>query len=1053
MSRVRDVPVTAAQRAMWTLQRLHPGLDIFSGGIAASVGGPLEPELLERSVQGLVARHEILRTTFPATGAQPVQRIHRELAVPVTRHRLDDCDDEQLLERLVADSRSAYDLQRGPLVRFRVYERPTHDPVVFVGIHHLVGDLVSLRLMLEELEARHEALRTGRPHGLGAPPPQFREHSSWQNRLVESAEGRRHERYWLERLADAPSLSMPLDRSRPPREDHRGASRMVELSATLVDRIARAAKSADTSLFPMLITAFAVLLHRFSGQPSIIVGSYTTGRPEGRKIMLGPAANPIALRMDLASPFPLADAAREMSREIRRASEHQFYPLALTAERLGIRRDPSRSPVYQAAFNPDRQKPLLLSAPSWRSEPWLPLTLRGQEGQFELKLNTCLRSDGSLAAAFQYQTALYDEATAARLVRAWRVLLEDAAARPDRSLGALRLLDAESERQILRDWNRTEMEYPREAGVHELVRVQADRTPDAVAIRCRGESLTYSELASKIAGLAGRLRAEGVGDGGMVGVCMEPSIDQVAVLLAILETGAAYLPLDPTDPEARRQAMLEDCPVDLLVGTASALPGSPAPRTLAVEEIERVPPAAPRAIGKLEGGGARRAYVIFTSGSTGRPKGVAVNHCSLVNLLRAMQRLLDVGPDDSWLSITRLSFDIAALELFLPLVRGATLVVAEADVAGSGARLASAIRRYESTVLQATPGSWRLLYGAGGTGGRTITRLCGGEALSRSLADEMLGEPGPVWNVYGPTETTIWSTASRVTPGHRTPPIGRPIGNTRAYVLDAHRRPVPVGVVGELWIGGDGVADGYVGRPDLTAERFHPDPFSDDPDGRLYRTGDLARWLPSGELEYQGRMDEQVKVRGVRVELGEVEAALRKVPDIRDAVVVADDRDGPETRLFGYVVGRPGGQLEMSEVREQLRKRLPDYMMPASVTELEEIPLTANRKVDRGALPAPRRGSSEREEAFTAPRDATEEELARLFAEVLGVERVGIDDDFFALGGASIASLELAEKARRLGLSFTPEAVFEHRTVRVLATRLGEERPRGAGGRQSGCRA
>jgi amino acid adenylation domain-containing protein len=1039
MSDVREAAATHGQRAIWTLQRIDPALDTYSGGYAVTVDEPLEPALLERAVNATVLRHESLRTTFgESAGRLLVQRIHPWLAVPIEWNHIAPTDDATLLDRLVTDSRRPFDLEHGPLLRVSVYARGDREHVVLLAGHHITLDLLSMRLLMEEFEERYVAMRRGAPDGIPALPCQFRDHAVWQNAMLEDEAGRRHEEYWRERLAgDAPDLAMPLDHMRPPTEIHRGASWRFELPADLVAHLEQIARQADSTLYAVLLAGFAVLLHRYSGESEITVGSFSSGRVRrDLKLLAGLVSNPIPLRVRLVPELAFVDLVRTVGRLVRGAFRHQFYPLALMAERLQSRRDAARSSLFQAALNLDRDAPLRLTCPSWRHDPWVGLLLRNQEGQFELRLMTSVRRDGSLDAALQYQTDLYEPDTAGRLAGAWKTLLKDAAQDPRRRVGALRLLDHQEERRIGSGWNQTDRDYPREAGVHELIRQQIDLTPGAIAVCHDTEAVTCAQLGRRVAGLTERLRAHGAACGSIIGVCLEPSIEQVVTLLAVLETGAAYLPLDPSHPRDRRRSMLEDAGAALLVGRGGSVEGLAASRVLSLDHLAGVPERDPPPQGARNGGGARRAYVLFTSGSTGRPKAVEISHRSLVNLLTAMRSLLEIGPGDVWLSVTTLSFDIAALEVFLPLLCGARLVMADRGVAGNGLRLVDEIERHGVTVVQATPTSWRLLQAASRRPSRPLTRLCGGEPLTRALAAQLLRDPGPVWNLYGPTETTIWSTASLVVPGSGPPPIGRPLANTQVYVLDRAMRPVPVGVTGELWIGGDGVALGYLGQRALTAERFVADPFRPGPEARLYRTGDLARWLRSGELEFVGRIDHQIKVRGIRIEPGEIEAALLEQPELAEAVVVARGGNEENTRLAAYVVPRPDRTPDCAVIRQTLRARLPDYMVPASFTILDALPLTPNRKIDRGARPDPA-PESPTPVPFVPARSPVERELARLAAEILGLERVGIDDDFFELGGASIASLDLAARAElESGIAFSPEAVFEFRTIRRLAAAL-----------------
>jgi amino acid adenylation domain-containing protein len=1040
---MRTAVTTHAQRAIWTLQRMTPSLEVFRGGYAATAEGPLDPQVLARAVEGLVERHETLRTTFAASAGEVRQCVQESGIVPIDWDETFNGSDEDLLHRLVTELRLPFDLERGPLVRLFVHPRADGTHVLLIAAHHSIGDLLSLRLLMEELEERYRALSEGRDPEIAALPRQFRDHAEWQAAMLESDEGEKHERYWRERLGEGGgvSLSMPLDHSRPSVEVHSGSTHLFEIPREVVVALERIAGNGGATLYAALVAAWGVLLHRYSGQESIVVGSYSSGRVRrDLREIFGPMSNPIPLRLQIGSGCSFIDLVRQVGRSVRGALRHQFFPLSMMTERLGIPRDRSRSPVFQAAINLDRDEPLRLEDRTWRHEPWIPLLLRNQEGQFELRLMTCLRQDGSISAGLQYQTSLYERETIERMAGAWLVLLQQAARHPENDVAALRMLDPVEEDIILRKWNATGRPFPEDSGIHELVRKQIARTPKAVAVVDGEGSLTYAALGRRVSSLAERLRDAGAGENAIVGICLEPSISQVVALLAILETGAAYLPLDPSHPLQRRQSMLDDAGASLLVGDETTLEGLAAPRTFVLQgHVDRATvPFRPAP------GGGRRAYVLFTSGSTGRPKGVEISHRSVVNLLTSIQERVGIGPGHTWLAITTLSFDIAALEVFLPLITGARLVMASRDVAGSGSRLAGEIERHGATIVQATPTSWRLLQASSPRSSRPVIRLCGGEPLSRALADQLLRDPGPLWNVYGPTETTIWSTASLHHPDEKAPAIGRPLANTQVYVLDPLMQPVPAGVVGELWIGGEGVALGYLGRPELTAERFLPDPFRAVPGARIYRTGDLARWRPCGELECLGRVDDQVKIRGIRIELGEIESVLLAQPSVAQAAVVARAGDGGDSRLVAYVVPAGGEALDVAAIRQTLRLHLPDYMVPASFTILPALPLTPNLKVDRKSLPE---ASPEpiAEATFVPPQTAIEREIAELFEEVLKLDRVGVDDDFFDLGGASIASLEISAKGEERGLDFDPEAVFEHRTVRALAAMI-ESRPIRAAG-------
>jgi amino acid adenylation domain-containing protein len=1044
MSGIREIPLTPAQRAIWTIQKMDPSTDIYRGWNVVTAPGALDRGLLQRALDECIAAHDSLRISFPMAGGHPAQVVHEDRRVTID-WRTTAKRPLELESELLGEARRPYDLENGPLPRLIVFACQSGEHVIAYAHNHIVADLASSFLILEELEQRYLAL-TGEGPAVSPTPLQFGDIVAAQQSLLSSEAGARAEAYWRERLAGAAvALALPLDHSRPAVVARRGDTVMFEVRESVVTRLERVAAQAGASLNAALLAGVAALLHRCSGQSGLTVGTYVSGRAAASKRrVLGLTSALLPLPVEIGAAMTFTDLMTRVSRSMRAGFRHQGYPIALMAERFQLGRDPSRLSIVQVAVNLQSESPIRLQHPRWQRAPWRNMRLRNQEGQFELMVTACPDERGALACGLQYQTALFDRGTIERLAVALVTLLEGVATDPDCPVSALPLLAATERATVLTEWNRTARDYPRLQGVHELIREQIARTPDAMAVSDETGTITFRQFGDRVAALASRLRGEGAGRGSLVGICLPPSIMQVVALTAVLEAGAAYVPLDPAHPRERRMAMIEDTGVPLLIGNDSTVEGLSVERILLVDGLDgqnaiEPPPAGANSGGGADSGGEALAYVVFTSGSTGRPKGIAVPHRALVNVLIGLQDLLRIGPADTWLSITTLSFDVAALEIFLPLITGAHLVMADRDVAGSGSRLADACDRWSATIVQATPTSWRLVLGSGRWPARPITRISGGESLPRAVADGLARHPGPIWNFYGPAETTVYSTAARVTSGEGTPTIGRPIANTAIYILDSARQPVPSGVIGELWIGGDGVALGYINRPDLTAERFVPDPFRAWDGGHMYRTGDLARWLPSGELEFLGRIDHQVKIRGIRIEPEEIEAALLQQHGIAQAVVMTRLDGTGEPRLVAYVVPAAGLEIDVVTLRQRLRERLPDYMVPASFTVIDAMPLNPNRKIDRGALPDPHSEPVSRT-PFAAPRDAVEAQFARLFAEVLDVERVGIDDDFFDLGGASISSLHLCDRAEACGFPLAPEAVFEHRTVRGLAALVAAAR-------------
>ncbi|HLO02136.1 MAG TPA: amino acid adenylation domain-containing protein, partial [Symbiobacteriaceae bacterium] len=653
--------------------------------------------------------------------------------------------------------------------------------------------------------------------------------------------------------------------------------------------------------------------------------------------------------------------------------------------------------------------------------------------KFDLTL-ALIETQQGLEGVLEYNADLFDAGTIRRMAEHFRILLADAVANPEQTIGALPLLTVAEREQVLVAWNDTAVEYPSTACVHELIAAQADRTPDAVAVVCGDERLTYRELNARANQVAHYLRKLDVGPDTLVGLMMERSAAMVVGLLGILNAGGAYVPIDPSYPAERIEYMLQHSEAPVVLAEERLVANLPPAKAQVVcldrdwETMSRESDANPLCTAQP----GNLAYVIYTSGSTGRPKGVQIEHRTLVNFLWSMREQPGLTADDRLVAVTSISFDIAGLELYLPLLTGAQVVVASREVAADAAQLSALLAESGATVMQATPATWQMLRNTGWQNGGRVRVLVGGEALPRDLAAWMLAGAESVWNLYGPTETTIWSAVSRITSATGAIPLGRPIANTKLYVLDERQQPVPVGVAGELYIGGDGLARGYLHRPDLTSERFLADPFSPEPEARMYKTGDLVRYRADGTLEFLGRTDFQVKIRGYRIELGEIEATLALHPAVREAVVAVRQRAAGDKRLVAYL-SAAGEQPTAAAMRHYLREHLPEYMVPSAFVWLEAMPLTPNGKVDRKALPAPEAGD-EMAAAHTDPQTPVEEILVGIWAEVLGVPRVSIHDNFFELGGHSLLATQVLARIRdSLGADLPVRAMFERPTVAGLA--------------------
>ncbi|HEV8581882.1 MAG TPA: non-ribosomal peptide synthase/polyketide synthase [Thermoanaerobaculia bacterium] len=1038
-------PLSFAQERLWVLDRMDPGSPAYNILTAVRLIGRLDAEALARSLTEIVRRHAALRSFFTEREGRPAQVV--AAAQPVALPRVDLAslpaeERESEAERLALELGSRpYDLERGPMLRALLLRLGAEEHTALFGMHHIASDGWSMGVLIREISVLYAAFREGRPSPLPELPIQYFDYARWQRDWLQGEILERELAYWREALAGVEPLQLPADRPRPPVQTFRGARFPVVVPGHLTAAVAALGQRQRATLFMTLLAAYVALLHRYSGQDDLTVGTPHANRDRAEmEPLIGFFVNTLTLRADAAGDPGFRTLLERMRQRIVAAFAHLEVPFEKVVEELRPERDLARSPLFQVMF-------ILQNAGSGPLElPGLsvtPLTFPLATAKFELTLTLFEAPDG-LAGTFEFNTDLFEEATIARLAGHFGRLLESATADPDRSVGDLPLLSGAEISQLLADWNNTERAWDGDLLVHELFAAQAARTPAAVAVSQGSETLTYAELAARSNRLARHLRRLGVGPEVRVGLCLERTPEMVVALLAILQAGGAYVPLDPSHPAERLGLVIEDSDLLVLV-TEETLLGALPDHGAAVLCLDRESAAiAVHSGAPLERWATAEnlAYVIYTSGSTGRPKGVQLPHRAVVNFLLAMAERPGLQAGDVIPALTTISFDIAGLEIYLPLAVGGRIEMVKREEAADGALLAARLAACGATLLQATPATWRLLLDAGWQGDRALKALCGGEALPRELAASLLEKVGELWNVYGPTETAVWSAAGEVGAGEGPVLLGAPIANTRFYVVERRLRPVPVGVPGELWIAGDGVARGYLGRPDLTAERFAPDPFAEQPGARLYRTGDLVRYRTGGALEFLGRLDHQVKVRGYRIELGEIESALLRHASVREAVVVVRE-EGGEKRLVAYLV-TGGGVPLAGELREHLKSLLPDYMVPAVFVPLESLPLTPSGKVDRRALPPPG-GLVSGEERYVAPEGPVEELVAGIWSAVLHAERIGAEDNFFDRGGHSLLATQVMSRLRAaLGVELPLQRLFEAPTVRGLTRAVEQARREGA---------
>ncbi len=1057
-----SAPLSFAQQRLWFLDQLEPGSALYNVPGAYCLNGPLDFKSLEQSLNEIVRRHEVLRTTFRSVDGSPLQVASSEspLLLPVV-DLSDRAESERQDEarRIAADeSRRPFDLEQGPLMRVLLLRLDPEKHVLLLTMHHIVCDGWSMGILFRELSALYNAFRRGNLVPFTDLPIQYADYAVWQREWLQGPRLETQLSYWRNQLKNLSTLQLPTDRPRPRVQSYRGARRSMKISKELAAAIKTKSSREGVTLFMILLAAFQALLYRYTGQDDVVVGSPIAGRNRiDIEPLIGFFVNTLVFRSDF-SRNPTFQELLGLVREIALdAYAHQDVPFEKLVEELQPDRNLGQSPLFQVAFQLQNTQKTPLRFDGLTVSR---LQLNGKTVKFDLSLTVQENSQG-LAASLGYNTDLFDAGTIDRILRHFHILLEGMVANPERRISDLPLLMKSERHQLLVEWNDTRIDYPKETCIHELFEEQVKRTPNATAVvftsteRWRGEDqqLTYRELNQRANQLAHYLRKLGVGPEVLVGIYVERSLEMMVGLLGILKAGGAYVPLDPEYPPERLAYVLEDTQAPVLLTQKkllATLAEITKPGKSTGESQNRLLVCLDRGWNEIIREGKDNpenqtnpenlAYVIYTSGSTGRPKGVQIPHSALVNFLCSMRERPGLTNKDTLFAVTTLSFDIAGLELYLPLMVGARLVIADRELAADGARLAKKLTEFAATTVQATPVTWQMLLEAGWKNTNVPKILCGGEALPNELSNRLLTRSSSLWNMYGPTETTIWSALNRVEFGEGSISIGRPIANTQIYILDRCLQPVPVGVTGELYVGGAGLSRGYLREAELTAKNFLPDPFSFQEGARLYRTGDLARYLANGNIQFLGRIDNQVKIRAYRIELGEIEIVLAQRAGVGGAVVLAREDVAGEKRLVAYVSGNNEPIPTVNELQTCLKQKLPQYMVPSHFVFLNSLPLTPNGKVDRNALPPPDGERPEPTESFVAPRTPVEERLAGIWSKLLGVNQVGIRDNFFDLGGHSLLAVRLFAEIEKAFNQRPPlSSLFQEPTIEHLAKFISHE--------------
>ncbi|WP_368667338.1 amino acid adenylation domain-containing protein [Corallococcus sp. AB030] len=1042
--RGQPLPLSFAQQRLWYLQELEPESTAYNNAIIFRLTGALDVTALQAALHSLVERHEVLRTTYALGDTGAVQVIHATGPLPLEAEDIPgdtaEAREAAMLRRCQAYTATPFHLDTGPVARALLLRLAPDTHVLHLLLHHVVSDAWCALVLSRELPVLYACASAGVPSVLPPLPVQYADYAVWQRAWLTGPVLEEQARWWKELLQGTPPLELPTDRPRPAAQSYAGAAHAFHLPRELSEPLLALGRREGATSFMVLMALFQVLLSRTSGQDDFAVGTPIAGRsrPEVEGL-LGCFVNTLAFRARLDGAPGFRELITRVKQQALGGYARQDMPFEQLVDVLQVPRDLSRTPVFQTVLN-------VINVPAAQTTGGAGLQIGGVDvpvttSKFDLSLEVWEQRDG-LRCRLEYSTALFDAATLERMAAHLTVLAKAVVAAPDAPVSTLSLLTPAAREQVLRGWNDTRADFPAGATLHNLFESQAERTPETIALQFEDQRLTYAQLEARANQLAHHLRAHGAGPETLVGVCMERSLEMVIALLGVLKSGAAYVPLDPATPAERLAGMLEDtaAPVLLVQERFRAALTPHAAHVIALdtqwEAIARESTARPVPLAADDS----LAYVIFTSGSTGRPKGAMNAHAGVVNRLRWMQRRYGLTPSDTVLQKTPFSFDVSVWEFFWPLMTGARLVLARPGGHQEPDYLVALMAREGVTTTHFVPSMLRAFVEEPGL--ESLSRLrhlmCSGEALPADLvlrAQSRLPHT-TLHNLYGPTEAAVDVTSWECPRDEalRVVPIGRPVANTRMHVLDRHGQPVPSGIPGELFIGGVQVGRGYWRRPTLTAERFIPDAFSDTPGARLYRTGDIARWRTDGTLEYLGRADFQVKLRGFRIELGDIEAAIQSWPGVRDTVAVVRLADTGGPRLVAYVSVE--GTLDVAGLRAFLHSRLPEYMVPSAIVRMDALPLTPSGKVDRKALPAPDAPTAGRAEPI-APRDDTERALAEIFAQVLGIARIGVRDSFFELGGHSLLATQVAARVRaRLGHEVPLRTLFEAPTVEALARRI-----------------
>lgn len=1037
-------PLSFTQERLWWSGQVAPAS--INVPMAMHLDGAINISALEQTLRILVERHPMLRTRFFLHQGTPVQETLAETAIEIPIIHLQDMHADHAEELLRAASERPLELSSPPLFKPYLFQLATHSHLLLIRLSHLIVDDRSRSVLMEEISVIYSALRAAEPLRLPPLPARYSDYAVWERAHAAGPEIEEDLNFWSTYLADLPALlELPLDHPRPPNRSYRGASRSVSFVQPIGSRIRSLARLEGATPFQWLLAGLFILLGRYTCSRDIAIGTPFSHSPDRRYArVIGPFLNTLAIRADCSGRFTFREFLQDIRSRMAGALAHANVPFERVLDRLHIERDASYNPLIQVWFI---YKKDVISTVSWGGPKATPLTWHETAMPFDITVAIADCED-SFDCACTYDPALFEARTIERLLDHFNRLLHSIVEEPGRPIGDYELLSA-TERRQFEEWNHTAVTWPSPPCLQDAVMAMAAQNPKAIAVTTDAGEMTYGALAGATRALAAQLRSVGVTVDSPVAIVMDRSADLVISLLAALAAGGAYLPIDATTSSERMLFILRNAQAACVLTShalRSRIPDAHCPVLLVHEAKVHSHESCASDDATFRVHGDNLCYVLYTSGTTGEPKGVAVSHKAVMNLLESYAQALEVTAADTMLAIAPITFDIATLEIFLPLIRGGRVAIAPEHTAADGADLRARLARDGVTIMQATPATWRLLMDTGWQAAPGIRVICGAEPLPTELAREFIARVGHVWNSYGPTETTIYSTFQRISSEEGPITIGRPMGNTSIYVLDSNLVQVPVGVHGEIYLAGDGLARGYLGRPDLTAMAFQPDPFNSQPGSRMYASGDFGYFLPDGQIACHGRRDHQVKINGRRIELEAISGILDAHPLVRNSVVLR--QAGPAGPcLIAYVASTVPSQVQRAELREHLRRYLPSYMVPSAFVILDALPKTSRGKLDRRALPRPSESDFHCTNSIVAAQTSSEEAIAEIWHAILPTQTIGMEDDFFALGGNSLQVTRVLQEVRdSLGVELSVQTFFQASTIAALARRVDQEKHKTAAG-------